>query len=109
MRCTVNFNGNWELCKYRTDTHGEVEVQGKDEKNQEQAGIVGQGSVIIRINLHNLLEAHCTVFSGSQIVVLTIRHRKLPDQFELYPNVELVFLSFYETGREFTLNKKHKF
>lgn len=51
MRCAINFNGDRELCKYCTNTNGEIKVQGKDEKNQEQAGIVGRASVIIRINL----------------------------------------------------------
>ena len=53
VRCALNIYGDRELCKYCTNTHGEIEVQGKDEKDQEQAGIVGQGraSVIIRINL----------------------------------------------------------
>lgn len=51
VRCAINFNGDRELCKYCTNTNGEIKVQGKDEKNQEQAGIVGRASVIIRINL----------------------------------------------------------
>ena len=27
-----SFNGCWEFYKYSRDTHGEVKVQGKDEK-----------------------------------------------------------------------------
>uniref|UniRef100_A0A803PPH5 Methyltransferase n=1 Tax=Cannabis sativa TaxID=3483 RepID=A0A803PPH5_CANSA len=30
-------NGNWELCKYSTDTDDKIKVQGKNEKKQEQA------------------------------------------------------------------------
>lgn len=33
-------NGGWELLKHSSNLNGKIKIQGKDEKKQEQAGIV---------------------------------------------------------------------
>lgn len=48
-------NGSWKLLEYSANLNGEIEIQGKDEKKQEQAGIGPNQFLIHRITLVNNL------------------------------------------------------